>query len=108
MDKKRKKEIKKQVVGAEHAAFLASMPLPIVQVVSLIEYVGNELHSRDPKITPACDHTFRFSNAWCVQNAVDMQAMGQWLRDHGGFCDCEVIFNVDGRLEEALEWQEKQ
>ena len=108
VDRERKKELKRKALADIQSAFFNGMPMPLDQVIALIEYVGNELHSRDPRLSPACDHTLRISKAWCADNSVDADSVLAWLCDNGGGCDCEVIFNVDGRLEEALEWRSKQ
>ncbi len=41
-----------------------------------------------------CDHSLRFTLAWADKMGVERDALVSWTRDHGGFCDCEVLANV--------------
>ena len=41
-----------------------------------------------------CDNTLRWAQRWREQQAGSYGWLVSWLRRGGGFCDCEVIFNV--------------
>ena len=41
-----------------------------------------------------CDHTLRLTRQWLKQTGMDVDTNIQMLNDCGGFCDCEVVFNV--------------
>jgi uncharacterized protein DUF2695 len=41
-----------------------------------------------------CDHRLRWSEHWRDHNAPRASALAERLMDRGGFCDCEVLFNV--------------
>lgn len=40
-----------------------------------------------------CDHTLRFTKAWIAEHKQPETQILAWLREHGGFCDCEVLSN---------------
>lgn len=42
-----------------------------------------------------CDNTLRRSIAWAQRNGVSIQEFVALLEEHGGFCDDEVLYNVD-------------
>lgn len=33
--------------------------------------------------------------AWATREEVDLERLRQGLEEYGGFCDCEVVMNVD-------------
>lgn len=39
-----------------------------------------------------CDNQLRWAEMWRRHHAIP--ALLVWLRAHGGYCDCEVLFNV--------------
>ena len=41
------------------------------------------------------DHTLRYVKEWAVKSNVELITLYQFLNAKGGFCDCEVIYNVD-------------
>jgi hypothetical protein len=41
-----------------------------------------------------CNHELRWAMHWRDRNAPKAQALRRRLMDHGGFCDCEVLYNV--------------
>ena len=44
-----------------------------------------------------CDHTLRHSRAWLRERfgRRSVAPLARWLENRGGFCDCEVLMNVD-------------
>src|SRR5262245_1249694 len=49
----------------------------------------------DKRLSAApCDHTLRFTLAWADRMGIDRGAVADWTREHGGYCDCEVLGNV--------------
>lgn len=62
----------------------------------------------DPDTQWDCDHTLRHSAKILEGMGVGIDVFGtlEWLADHGGRCDCEVLMNVDrlpGDQEQVLE-----
>ena len=42
-----------------------------------------------------CDNTLTISRELLVDMRIfDVDGSIEWLQDHGGFCDCEVLLNV--------------
>jgi len=69
----------------------------------LYRFVDAAAHTPDADGTlPGCEHTFRFIERWCRVAGYDEIATYQYVNAKGAFCDCELIFNVEGN-DEMLE-----
>jgi hypothetical protein len=53
---------------------------------------------------PPCDHTHRLTREFLVSRQLPVETTIQWLCDKGGYCDCEVIFNVTNEWAEKVSW----
>jgi hypothetical protein len=42
-----------------------------------------------------CDHTLRLTRAWADERGLDQDAVAASVAEFGGYCDCEVLANVD-------------
>lgn len=66
---------------------------------TLFEFIDVTANTPDENgDAPGCDHTFRFTEQWANQNNVDVIDLYQFLNAYGGFCDCEVCFNVEAEF----------
>ena len=69
--------------------------ISLEQLDSLASYVDSAAHTPDSSgKAPGCDHTFKYAEKWAIENQVDTIELYQFLNRHGGFCDCEICFNV--------------
>jgi Protein of unknown function (DUF2695) len=73
----------------------AALPLPIPELDAMFQMLSSELETRH------CDHSRRLTRVWLESRGHDVQTVFAWLERHGGFCDCEVLFNVEDTVEEA-------
>ena len=93
MDKKRKKELKKK--GEEilreraRAEWEGHMVLDRAQLEQLLEHL-DEWFPR-----AGCDHTLRLTRAWARDHDLDPDEVARSAEHFGGYCDCEVLANVD-------------
>jgi hypothetical protein len=46
------------------------------------------------------NHTLRLTRAWLAKYKVQPEPVLEWLEEHGGFCECEVVLNAAFRFEE--------
>lgn len=44
--------------------------------------------------TSGCDCTLKHARNFAAQHGLPYDALRRRLEKHGGFCDCEVLFNV--------------
>lgn len=44
--------------------------------------------------TYGCNGSMRWVQKWENAAAIAVSGLVDWLRDHGGYCDCEVLYNV--------------
>lgn len=89
MDKKQFKQVKKQLKAQEKADFLTNLPMEESLFVQLFTFLDEKLQNKDCKHT--LENTFVFLNRNKVSKPYQVT---EWLEKHGGYCDCEVMYNV--------------
>ena len=91
----RKKELKKAWKQREQQKLVDSIPMPHADLRALFDFLDRE-------DAPRCDHTLRETIQFLQQRGLDAEHIVPWLREHGGYCDCEVIYNVDDKFGEIV------
>ena len=78
--------------------------ISLKQLESLISSIEDSANKPDEAGNIAgCNHTFRFAEDWAEKNKIDIIQLYQYLNANGGFCDCEICFNVSELLHEECE-----
>jgi hypothetical protein len=90
-DRERKKQWKDQERTAARAAF----PLSDDLMRSLFETVAESVAEQ------GCDHTLRYTEQWLSGHPQSRAAVIAWLKENGGFCDCEVGANAVAHWEQT-------
>ncbi len=88
----RRKQLKDQYLRDEQTASASLMSLDREQLGSLLDHVENAV-DRD-----GCDHSRRATDAWALARRLDLARLHAGLEEYGGYCDCEVVMNVDPGL----------
>lgn len=89
-DRNRKSEWKAQQRQEARSAF----PLSNALLESLFESVETRVDSE------GCNHTYRFTSGWLSDHQLPSIPVLDWLAEHGGFCDCEVVANARDHWEQ--------
>jgi hypothetical protein len=95
MDDATKKRLKAHVRDQERRAALAALPLPLSELEAMFDMLDIELG------THRCDHTRRHTQAWLQSRGHDVDAVFAWLDTQGGYCDCEILANVEENVDDA-------
>ena len=74
--------------------FYVDQPISDEQADKLYEAIFVGLGEGTQSLAVGCDHTLTFTKKWSEANGIDFNIIKTWLNEHGGFCDCEVLFNV--------------
>lgn len=88
MDKKEKKEILKQIREGERKRAFAELPLNRNDFADLFKYL-------DEALSEACDHTSTKTKAFLDNRNLNRPEVIKWLESNGGYCDCEILNNVE-------------
>jgi hypothetical protein len=72
----------------------AAFPLPDEELEDLFDFLDRQLGAQ------GCDDTRRFTEEWARDKDCPLEPLGAWLEDNGGYCDCEVLANVEPHWEE--------
>ena len=95
MDKQQKKALKQAARLMERRSLRDALPIPIENLVALLDHLDVRLPQA------GCDHSHRLTQAWCATNGIDSDAIIEWARENGGYCDCEILANTEDIIEEA-------
>ncbi len=95
-DRDRKKALKQQFKNRERTEAEARLPLPKTELAALFDRLDERLGDDD------CDHTLRHTAAFLAERGLDADAVLPWLRESGGYCDCEVLANVESEWGDRL------
>jgi Protein of unknown function (DUF2695) len=102
MDKAQRKQQLAQWRDQQRKAALAALPLPPAELRSLFDSLDSGLPSA------GCDHTLRLTMQWLSSHGHDSERVVAWLKSQGGYCDCEVLANVEQKLDEAIKGENAQ
>jgi hypothetical protein len=94
MDKDKKAKLKAWKEQQDRE-LLNSIPISKEDILGLFDYL-------DSKSSSPCDHTHRITIEYLTMKNLDTEKVIPWLREHGGYCDCEV-FNVEDEFRDILE-----
>jgi hypothetical protein len=90
MDKKKRKEIQKGLLEKELVEFKKCLPVDENIFSQLFDFLDNELAEKE------CNHTTKLTEEFLEKNSVlKISNVIEWLADNGGYCDCEVLANVE-------------
>jgi hypothetical protein len=84
-DKKALKRARKQ---KQRERLEASIPMSRSDLKDLFDWL-------DRDGAPPCDHTLRETTEFLKGRNLDPARIIPWLNEYGGYCDCEVIYNVE-------------
>lgn len=95
MDAEQKKKRKAQVRNQQRKAALAALPLPVAELKALFDMLDAELPVK------GCDHTRRLTQAWLETLGHPVESVFAWLDTQSSYCDCEILANVEERVNDA-------
>lgn len=91
----RKDELKKAWRERGRQKLIASIPMSHQDLRDLFDHLDSESPAK-------CDHSLRVTTAFLQQRGLDVERVIPWLREHGGYCDCEVLANVENEFSGIL------
>jgi len=59
------------------------------QLTDLLDFLDQHLPEA------GCDHSLSLVRTWAEENEVDPDSLSSSLEHFGGYCDCEVLANVE-------------
>ena len=92
-EKLRQQLLKKEFKRNEEEAFVASLPMQVSNFLGLFDELNDKL------VDTPCDHSLVFTEHFLNKHHLPLQSVIPWLSEHGGYCDCEVLFNVEEKFE---------
>lgn len=84
----RRKEIVRAVAANKRAEAERQLPMSLVQLDGLLDTL-------DKALAGGCDHSLQYTQAYLNSQNLAFEDVVPWLHEHGGFCDCEVLANVE-------------
>jgi hypothetical protein len=94
MDKNAKKEMAKQYARKQKDALIASLPFALSWFQPLFDYLDEMLSSM------GCDDTLKFTTEFLQEQHLPIETSLAWMRENGGYCDCEVLANIEEKISE--------
>jgi len=96
-EKRRRAKLVEAMVQEDTTKAIANMPISFRDLAALFDHLdevfGNE----------GCDHTPKITKAFLKRRNLNIEKILHWLEEHGGYCDCEVLANVEEKWESEIE-----
>ena len=91
----RRKQIKKELREKAKLEFENSLPISREKFIQLFDFLDNKLGEHD------CDDSLKLTKTIMEENNIDNhEEIENWLQEKGGYCDCEVLNNVEEMFDE--------
>ncbi len=91
-EKLRRKELIKTIKIDE-----SELPISFLNLAKLLNYLDEQLPIK------GCDDTPSMTIDYLKGKNLDTKKIITWLNEYGGYCDCEVLANVEDAWEKELE-----
>ena len=96
-EKRRRAKLVEAIVQLETAKAIEAMPISFADLSALFDYLDIKLGEE------GCDHTTRMTNTFLGKQSLKPEIILPWLQEYGGYCDCEVLANVEESWRDEIE-----
>jgi hypothetical protein len=96
-EKRKRRSLIREIKQAEMKESIADMPISVHDLKNLFDWLDEQLSFR------ACDQTLKQTLTFIKDENLHKENVVPWLNSYGGYCDCEVLANVENELGETLE-----
>ena len=87
----RKDALKKAWRGQQEKNLIDSIPIPQADLKELFDYL-------ERPNSPPCDSTLQDTIQFLEKKKLSVVLVVQWLHEHGGYCDCAVVYDVEEKF----------
>ncbi len=91
-EKEKRKKIKRLIKQKERDKILDSLSISLEMLQNCFDFLDFKLAEND------CDDTQKITLQFTEQNNLPKDDFIEWLRNNGGYCDCEVLANVESEI----------
>lgn len=89
-EKARRKQIQRELQEKAQAEFEKNLPISRELFQNLFDFLDEELEGN------ACNDSLKMTKQFLeFQNIQNKEEVENWLKENGGFCDCEVLYNIE-------------
>lgn len=93
-EKERRKQIMDDLKKKAAQEFETSLPMSRDNFKNLFDYL--DIHLTDKN----CDETNSLTKTFLLQSGTEnADEVLEWLAEHGGYCDCEILANVEEQFD---------
>ena len=85
------------MVKKDTAKAIERMPISFNDLAGLFDHLDERLG------VDGCDHTSKMTMKYLERRKLNAEAIQTWLEEYGGYCDCEVLANVEESWESEIE-----
>jgi hypothetical protein len=91
-EKERRKQIKRTIKNSEKEEILKTLPIQLEVLRKCFDFLDERLSKN------GCDDALNFTLEFIQKNNLPKDDLTYWLENNGGFCDCEVLANVEEKI----------
>ncbi|MCW0481090.1 DUF2695 domain-containing protein [Gaoshiqia sediminis] len=92
-EKERRKKLHRELAQKEQEEFFNNLPTDKDVILELFDFLDSELGERD------CNHDYQLTEEFLKSKNIVNEKIFDWFREQGGYCDCEILFNIEERFE---------
>lgn len=93
-EKERRKQLRNEWKQKQHDEFENSLPMERKVFEKLFDHLDHQLEKN------GCDDTNKITTEFLKKNKIsNVENVIIWLAEHGGYCDCEILANVEEKFE---------
>ncbi|UFH33460.1 DUF2695 domain-containing protein [Chryseobacterium sp. C-71] len=93
-EKESRRQIHRELQEKTKIEFEKSLPISKELFQTLFDFLDEKLEEND------CDDSFKLTKQFLETNHImNNEEIESWLQENGGFCDCEVLYNLEEKFE---------
>ena len=96
-EKRRRAQLVEAMVQKDTEEAIERMPISFTDLATLFDHLDEQMGER------GCDHTPKMTKAFLENKNLNTEVILPWLEEYGGYCDCEVLANVEESWESVIE-----
>jgi len=73
--------------------FIKNLPIEKEVFLELFDFLDFKLGEME------CNHNYQLTKEFLKSKNIENDKIFDWFREQGGYCDCEILFNIEERFE---------